>query len=75
MHQFCHRQGVDRIDVASGFMVVRYELTSGDLARVRFAVSPLNELVLSLRAWRDPGRSPEHLPWLRAVDVRPRLAA
>src|SRR5690606_18886637 len=45
-----------------------------DLADVRFAVSPLNELVLSLRAWRDPGRFPVHLPWLRRVqDARAAL--
>ncbi|WP_328471653.1 helix-turn-helix domain-containing protein [Actinoplanes sp. NBC_00393] len=48
-------------------MVVRYELAGPDLAGVRFAISPLNELVLSLRAWRDPGRYPMHLPWLREL--------
>ncbi|MFC7880024.1 DUF5937 family protein [Isoptericola sp. NPDC057391] len=46
---------------------MHYELAGMDLADVRFAVSPLNELVLSLRAWRDPGRFPVHLPWLRRV--------
>ncbi|MBT0768548.1 winged helix-turn-helix transcriptional regulator [Kineosporia sp. J2-2] len=46
-------------------MVVRYELTGTALADVRFAVSPLNELVLSLRSRRDPGRYPLHLPWVR----------
>ncbi|SDY79582.1 Helix-turn-helix domain-containing protein [Asanoa ishikariensis] len=55
-------------------MVVRYELVGLDLADVRFAVSPLNELVLSLRAWRDPGRYPLHLRWLRALeDIRDSL--
>ncbi|MEV6303330.1 DUF5937 family protein [Actinoplanes sp. NPDC051861] len=48
-------------------MVVRYELAGRDLAGVRFAVSPLNELVLSLHAWRDPGRYPVHLPWIRRL--------
>jgi biotin operon repressor len=48
--------------------MVRYELVGMDLADVRFAVSPLNELVLSLRAWRDPGRFPLHVRWLRALD-------
>ncbi|WP_197704630.1 hypothetical protein [Jatrophihabitans sp. GAS493] len=38
-----------------------------DLGEIRFAVSPLNELTLSLRTWRDPGRYPLHLPWLRAT--------
>ena len=46
-------------------MVVRYELVGTDLAAVRFAVSPLNELVLSLHVWREPGRYPLHLPWIR----------
>jgi DNA-binding transcriptional ArsR family regulator len=31
-------------------------------------VSPLNELVLSLRAWRDPGRFPLHLRWLHTLE-------
>jgi biotin operon repressor len=54
--------------------MVRYELVGMDLGDVRFAVSPLNELVLSLRAWRDPGRYPLHLRWLHALDeLRPRL--
>ena len=53
---------------------MHYELAGMDLADVRFAVSPLNELVLSLRAWRDPGRYPVHLPWLRRVEeARPTL--
>ncbi|GAA3288892.1 helix-turn-helix transcriptional regulator [Dactylosporangium vinaceum] len=47
--------------------MVRYELVGSDLADVRFAISPLNEVVLSLRAWRDPGRFPLHLRWVRSV--------
>lgn len=66
--------GVGARDVAFCFIVVEYRLSDGDLARIRFAISPLTELVLSLRAWRDPGRFPEHLPWLREVSaVRHRL--
>jgi biotin operon repressor len=54
--------------------MVRYELVGTDLADVRFAVSPLNELVLSLRAWRAPGLFPLHLRWLRVLEeVRSRL--
>lgn len=54
--------------------MIRYELVGMDLAGVRFAVSPLNELVLSLRAWRDPGRFPLQLRWLQALDrLRDRL--
>jgi DNA-binding transcriptional ArsR family regulator len=56
--------------------MVRYELVGTDLAGVRFAVSPLNELVLSLRSWRDPGRYPVHLPWVRSAQaMRSRLDA
>ncbi|MEU2420899.1 winged helix-turn-helix domain-containing protein [Streptomyces sp. NPDC007851] len=36
-----------------------------DLASVRFACSPLQETVLSLRAWRNPVRHAEHQPFLR----------
>ncbi|WIM93406.1 DUF5937 family protein [Actinoplanes oblitus] len=57
-------------------MVVRYRLDGPDLGGVRFAISPLNELVLSLHAWRDPGRYPLHLPWIREMRrVRGRLDA
>ncbi|MFI5895055.1 helix-turn-helix domain-containing protein [Actinoplanes sp. NPDC051513] len=57
-------------------MSVRYRLVGQDLADVRFAISPLNELVLSLHAWRDPGRYPLHLPWIRDLErARDRLDA
>lgn len=46
---------------------MEYVLDGMDLADVRFAISPVNELTLSLRTWRDPGRYPDHLPWLRAT--------
>jgi DNA-binding transcriptional ArsR family regulator len=49
--------------------MIEYELGGIDLGEVRFAISPLNELVLSLRALRDPGRFPLQLPWLRATEV------
>lgn len=49
--------------------MIEYELVGADLGEVRFALSPLNELVLSLRALKDPGRFPLHLPWLREVDA------
>ena len=51
--------------------MIEYELEGNDLGEVRFAISPLNELTLSLRTIRDPGRYPLHLPWLRLTeDVR-----
>lgn len=43
---------------------IEYELAGADLGEVRFALSPLNELALSLRTWREPGRYPLMLPWL-----------
>jgi biotin operon repressor len=48
--------------------MIEYELEGMDLGDVRFAVSPINELVLSLRAWRDPGRYPLHLGWIRTIE-------
>lgn len=51
--------------------MIEYELAGADLGEVRFAISPINELALSLRTWRDPGRYPLHLPWLQLTqDVR-----
>lgn len=49
--------------------MIEYELVGNDLGEVRFAISPLNELVLSLRTLRDPGRFPLQLPWLRATEA------
>ncbi|NUR89658.1 MAG: helix-turn-helix transcriptional regulator [Nonomuraea sp.] len=48
--------------------LIEYELAGMDVADVRFAISPLNELTLSLRTFRDPGRYPVHLPWLRRTE-------
>ncbi|WP_329121300.1 ArsR/SmtB family transcription factor [Streptomyces sp. NBC_01353] len=44
-----------------------FEFASGDLARLRFAFSPVSEAVASLRMLQDPGRHALHLPWIRAV--------
>lgn len=44
-----------------------------DVAAVRFAFSPMWELIASLRTLRDPARQAIHLPWIRAV--QPRLPA
>ncbi|MFE5894932.1 ArsR family transcriptional regulator [Streptomyces sp. NPDC056468] len=49
-----------------------FDFTSADLARLRFAFSPVFEAVASLRTLQDPARHALHLPWVRAV--RPRLA-
>jgi DNA-binding transcriptional ArsR family regulator len=44
-------------------LVVDFELD--DLARIRFAVSPMAETVFALRLWRHPDRAGPHVPWLR----------
>ena len=51
--------------------LIEYELAGADLGEVRFALSPMNELALSLRTWREPGRYPLMLPWLRLTESRP----
>ncbi|WP_424534816.1 transcriptional regulator [Sphaerisporangium viridialbum] len=53
--------------------VVEWRFEADDLARLRFAFSPMWELVASLRVLRAPARHSVHLAWLRAV--RPRLEA
>jgi DNA-binding transcriptional ArsR family regulator len=54
--------------------LIRYELAGADLGEVRFALSPMNELALSLRTWREPGRYPLQLPWLQLTQAaRPDL--
>jgi hypothetical protein len=52
--------------------MVVYEFSHGDLARIRFAISPLGELINSLDALNDPASASIHLPWIRTV--LPRLA-
>jgi DNA-binding transcriptional ArsR family regulator len=50
--------------------VVRFAFTVEDLARTRFAISPMWELVRSLVALRDPSHAALHLPWLRSLSGR-----
>jgi DNA-binding transcriptional ArsR family regulator len=47
--------------------MIEYELSADDLADTRFAISPIQELVCSLWALRDPGRYPLHRPWRTAA--------
>lgn len=47
---------------------IEYELAGADLGEVRFAISPMNELALSLRTWRQPGRFPLQLRWLQLTE-------
>jgi DNA-binding transcriptional ArsR family regulator len=44
-------------------IVLEFEVA--DLARTRFAISPLYELVESLRLLRAPERAAAHIPWVR----------
>jgi hypothetical protein len=46
-------------------MTVRIQLTSADLARVRFGISPVYETVSALGVLADPGAHAIHLPWVR----------
>jgi DNA-binding transcriptional ArsR family regulator len=50
--------------------MIEITLAHTDLARVRFAHSPVEELVASLRALHDPGRQHMYGPWLSAVQGR-----
>ena len=52
--------------------VIAYRFGREDLLRTRFAISPLFELVASVRVLRDPGARSVHLPWVR--EARDRLA-
>jgi DNA-binding transcriptional ArsR family regulator len=53
--------------------VVAIGLSAGSVARVRFAVSALWEVAVSVRVLRSPGQHAVHLPW--AHRVRPSLTA
>src|SRR3546814_13999549 len=64
-----HVPGRPASDVAYCFMI-EYQLVGMDLGEVRFAISPINEVSLSLRTFRDPGRYPLHLPWLQMTTER-----
>ncbi|USX55662.1 DUF5937 family protein [Lentzea sp. HUAS12] len=47
--------------------MIEFVLGESDLVDVRFAVSPLNELTLSLRVLKNPAKYPLHLPWARGI--------
>ena len=44
--------------------MLHYELGDSGLSEIRFGISPLCEMGLSLRAMREPSRYPLQLPWL-----------
>src|SRR3954471_1150938 len=45
--------------------MVVFEFTAEDLARTRFALSPMWELCTSLRLLRDAELAAMHIPWVR----------
>ena len=47
--------------------MIEFVLGESDLVDVRFAVSPLSELTLSLRVLKNPAKYPLHLPWVRRI--------
>lgn len=49
--------------------MLRYLLTEDDVGAVRFGISPLSELALSLRAIQYPARFPLQLGWLRRTEA------
>lgn len=52
--------------------MIEWRMRTEDAIRIRFAYSPLMELVLSLITLRAPGEHSAHLPWVRAT--RPLVA-
>jgi len=48
--------------------MLRYTLAENDLGDIRFGLSPLCEMGLSLRSVREPSRYPLQLPWLRRTE-------
>jgi hypothetical protein len=53
-------------------VAVRIQLAGTELARVRFAISPIFETVLAIDGLRVPGAHAVHLPWV--TWARPKLA-
>ena len=50
--------------------MIRFVFSVEDLARTRFAISPLWEATRSLVALQDPSSAALHLPWLRTLSGR-----
>jgi DNA-binding transcriptional ArsR family regulator len=57
--------------LAIGWLMIELVLAHADLARVRFAHSPIRELVTSLLVLQDPRRQPMYGRWLSRI--RPQL--
>lgn len=59
-----------RAAVGRPYPVIEWRFTPADVARIRFAFSPLLETVLSLIVLRTPGAHSLHLPWIRTAHRR-----
>ena len=55
---------VSRLD---GVEALTFRLSPEDLSKVKFALSPLQEAVMSLGVLSDPGRHVVHLPWVEGT--------
>ena len=51
--------------------MIEYTFGPEDLARTRFAISPMWETAAAIRALRDPSVASLHLPWVKKI--RPHL--
>jgi len=51
--------------------MIEYTFSSEDLARTRFAISPMWETAAAIRALRNPSVASLHLPWVKRI--RPHL--
>jgi DNA-binding transcriptional ArsR family regulator len=47
--------------------MIRYEFELDDLARTRFAISPMWETAAAIRALRNPSLISLHLPWVKRI--------
>ncbi|MBP2216951.1 DUF5937 family protein [Arthrobacter sp. CAN_C5] len=50
--------------------MLEYTLAESDLGDVRFSISPLCQMSLSLRSLKDAARYPLQLPWLQRIEAR-----
>jgi hypothetical protein len=75
--------GGHEVSRRDGMEALTFRLSPEDLSRVRFALSPLQEAVMSLGVLSDPGRHVVHLPWVEETlealrgmeaDIGPALA-
>jgi DNA-binding transcriptional ArsR family regulator len=52
-----------------GLLVLTFDFSAHDLARTRFATSPMQEIVASIRVLKEPTSHPLHEPWAEQTRV------